>query len=80
MKVNKLMNAMMWSNTHFPSAMRSLSPSTRAKAIEIANTMLERGETNRQQVIAASIDEARRWARRMQADAELGSLYLKPMA
>lgn len=58
----------MWSITHFPAVMRSLSPSTRAKAIEIANQLMEQG-LDKQRVIALSVDEARRWAR----TASLGS-------
>ncbi|UFH56485.1 DUF2188 domain-containing protein [Spirosoma sp. KNUC1025] len=53
----------MWSVTHFPSAMRSLNPSTRAKAIEIANQLLEQGRLDKQHVISVSVNEARRWAR-----------------
>jgi uncharacterized protein YdaT len=57
---------MMWTPTHFPAAMRSLNTSTRAKAIEIANDLLIKGDLDRQQVIATSIYEARCWARRGQ--------------
>ncbi|MVM41451.1 DUF2188 domain-containing protein [Spirosoma sp. HMF3257] len=53
----------MWSITHFPAAMRSLNPTTRAKAIEIANQLLEQGQLDKQHVIAMSVEEARRWAR-----------------
>jgi uncharacterized protein YdaT len=53
----------MWTDTHFPAAMRSLNPSTRGKAIEIANQLLEQGQLDKQRVIAISVDEARRWAR-----------------
>lgn len=53
----------MWSTTHFPAAMRSLNPSTRAKAIEIANQMIEQGHFDKQYIVPTSIDEARRWAR-----------------
>ncbi len=54
----------MWSTTHFPAAMRSLNPSTRAKAIEIANQLTELGKMDKQRIVMASIDEARQWARR----------------
>ena len=54
----------MWSTTHFPAAMRSLNPSTRAKAIEIANQLTELGKMDKQRVVMISIDEARQWARR----------------
>ena len=53
----------MWSTSHFPAAMRSLNPTTRAKAIEIANHLLEQGELDNHRVVAISIDEARRLAR-----------------
>ncbi|GAB3774466.1 hypothetical protein GCM10028818_17330 [Spirosoma horti] len=60
--MNLHVNAM-WSTTHFPAAMRSLNPTTRAKAIEIANRLLEQGQLDNHRVVAMSIDEARRWAR-----------------
>ena len=60
----------MWSTSHFPAAMRSLNPTTRAKAIEIANNLLEQGQIDNHQVIATSIDEARRWARLGSAKSE----------
>ncbi|GAB3715013.1 hypothetical protein GCM10027592_55220 [Spirosoma flavus] len=53
----------MWTATHFPASMRSLSPTTRLKAIEIANQLLAQGELDKQQLIALSIEEARRLAR-----------------
>lgn len=53
----------MWSATHFPAAMRSLNPSTREKAIEIANSLMSGGELDKQQAITISIAEARRMAR-----------------
>jgi len=55
---------MMWSNSHFPAAMRSLTPSVRDKAIEIANSLVEQGGLDKQDVITTSISEARQWARR----------------
>jgi uncharacterized protein YdaT len=53
---------MVWNTTHFPAAMRSLPPSVRDKAIEIANSLLEQGEPDKE-VISTSIYAARRWAR-----------------
>ncbi|AUD00676.1 DUF2188 domain-containing protein [Spirosoma pollinicola] len=58
----------MWSTTHFPAAMRSLNPSTRAKAIEIANQLLEQGQIDNQKAVAISVDEARRWARKASSE------------
>ncbi|WP_229321122.1 hypothetical protein [Larkinella knui] len=43
--------------------MRSLPPSVREKAIEIANSLLEQGGPDKKEVISASINEARVWAR-----------------
>ena len=60
----------MWSITHFPAAMRSLNPSTRAKAIEIANQLIEQGQLDKQFVVPMSIDEARQWARSKQSKPE----------
>ena len=69
---------MNWTLTHFPAAMRSLNPSTRAKAIEIANTLVERGEGNRQQAIEQSIAEARSWARTAQHELSVRTAFAFP--
>jgi uncharacterized protein YdaT len=69
---------MMWSNTHFPAAMRSLNPSTRAKAIEIANRLVAQGDMTKQQAITYSIAEARRMARLHYVGVETSSLYSSP--
>lgn len=53
----------MWTINHFPAAMRSLNPTTRAKAIEVANRLMEQGQLDSQRVVAISVAEARRWAR-----------------
>lgn len=53
----------MWTDTHFPAAMRSLNSSTRAKAIEIANHLLMQGRTDKPAVVSQSITEARQWSR-----------------
>lgn len=66
----------MWSPTHFPSAMRSLNSSTRVRAIEIANELLASGRTDKQQVVVASIDQARTWMRCQVTEATLsGSMF-----
>ncbi|MCY7356278.1 MAG: hypothetical protein LH609_02185 [Rudanella sp.] len=54
---------MNWNETHFPAAMRSLSHSTRQKAIEIANRLVAQGELTKQEAVMMSIAEARRIAR-----------------
>lgn len=56
--------------------MRSLNPGTRAKAIEIANQLLEQGQLDHKVIIAVSVDEARRWARnaRSESDSLLNSV------
>ncbi|MRS62487.1 hypothetical protein GJJ30_14390 [Larkinella terrae] len=54
---------MVWNQTHFPAAMRSLPPSVREKAIEIANSLLASESSDKQKVISTSITEARVWAR-----------------
>lgn len=53
----------MWTPTHFPAAMRSLNPTTREKAIELANQMVGQGNMDKQQAVQHSVLEARRWAR-----------------
>ena len=70
----------MWSITRFPSAMRSLNPTTRAKAIEIANQLVEQGQYDKCAVVAASIDEARRWARLERTKTEWPTLNIRPYA
>lgn len=60
----------MWTTSHFPAAMRSLNLSTRVKAIEIANQLLEQGQLDSQRIIAISVDEARRWARHSRLEIE----------
>ena len=70
----------MWSTTHFPSAMRSLNPTTRAKAIEIANDLLAGGHIDKQQVVVASIDQARTWIRRQTADSSQPGLLFQVSA
>ena len=54
----------MWTANHFPAAMRSLTPSVRAKAIEIANALLMQDGFNKQEIITISVSEARVWSRR----------------
>lgn len=58
----------MWTTMHFPAAMRSLNTSTRAKAIEIANGLLEKGQMDKAKLITYSVEQARRWARRSPVD------------
>ena len=61
----------MWTTTHFPAAMRSLNTSTRLKAIEIANQLLEQGELDSQRIITISVLEARQWARNGHSEADV---------
>ncbi|MFD2572935.1 hypothetical protein ACFSUS_19995 [Spirosoma soli] len=75
-----MMTTSMWTTSHFPAAMRSLNPSTRAKAIEIANQLLEQGQLDKQRVIAISVDQARRWARSLSAEPERVPINLRPYA
>lgn len=69
---------MIWNDTHFPAAMRSLNPSTRQKAIEIANRLMAQGELSRQQAVAVSIAEARRLARLLSSTSENSRSYVLP--
>jgi hypothetical protein len=59
----RMMTSMNWTPTHFPAPMRSLNPSTRAKAIEIANALMAQNGMDRQRAIELSIIEARRQAK-----------------
>jgi uncharacterized protein YdaT len=60
--------------------MRSLNHSTRAKAIEIANQLLEQGQLDQQHIVAISVDEARRWARFGRVEAEVMTNQIRPFA
>lgn len=73
-------NILMWTNSHFPAAMRSLNHSTRAKAIEIANQLVEQGQPNQQCVVAVSIKEARQWARCGRVDTDVLINQIRPFA
>ncbi len=75
-----LHTATMWTTTHFPAAMRSLSPTTRAKAIELANQLQAQGQLDNQHVIAVSVDEARQWARLSRSKQEWVSLSIQTFA
>ncbi len=55
----------MWNSTHFPAAMRSLTATTRAHAIDIANELMKQGTISRQEAISISIAQARRQARQL---------------
>lgn len=54
---------MPWTADRFPPAMAGLEPDVRAKAIEIANALLESGH-DEGQAIRIGIASARRWAAR----------------
>lgn len=70
----------MWTTSHFPAAMRSLNPSTRVKAIEIANQLLEQGQLDQQRVISISVIEARQWARCSRLRPDLSTNQVRPFA
>jgi uncharacterized protein YdaT len=74
------MTTRMWTPTHFPAAMRSLNPSTREKAIEIANQLLEQGQLDKQLVIATSVEQARQWARNLSAEHGRSAVVARPYA
>lgn len=54
---------MPWTETIFPRSMAHLPPSVRAKAIEIANALLEQGY-DEGKAIRIAIAQAKRWAGR----------------
>lgn len=57
---------MPWNRSYYPSSMKHLSPSVRAKAIEIANALLESGHPEGQ-AIRVGIAKAKEWAARHRA-------------
>ncbi len=54
---------MPWDEDRYPSAMRNLSPFVRAKAIEIANALLDEGY-DEGMAIRVGIAKAKEWAER----------------
>ena len=54
---------MPWNEDRYPAAMERLSPVVRAKAIEIANALLEEGEDDGK-AIRVGIAKAKEWAAR----------------
>lgn len=54
---------MPWNESHFPRSMANLAPLVRAKAIEIANALLEQGY-DEGKAIRIAIAQAKRWAGR----------------
>ena len=54
---------MPWTETYFPRSMVHLPPIVRAKAIEIANALLEQGY-DEGKAIRIAIAQAKRWAER----------------
>lgn len=69
-----------WTTSHFPAAMRSLNHSTRVKAIEIANQLVEQDQLTPQRIIAVSINEARRWARCSHTERDTVISQVRPFA
>ena len=55
----------MWNSTRFPAPMRSLTATTRARAIDIANELIRQGKVSKDEAVSISIAEARRQARQM---------------
>ncbi|OGA05546.1 MAG: hypothetical protein A3I00_04305 [Betaproteobacteria bacterium RIFCSPLOWO2_02_FULL_64_12] len=54
---------MPWNENRYPASMKSLPPSVRAKAIEIANALLEEGY-DEGKAIRIAIARAKQWAER----------------
>lgn len=55
---------MPWNENHFPRSMANLPPHVRAKAIEIANALLEQGYEEGK-AIRIAIAQAKHWAERV---------------
>jgi uncharacterized protein YdaT len=53
---------MPWNESYYPPAMTNLDPQVRAKAIEIANALLEEGR-DEGFAIRVAISRAKQWAR-----------------
>jgi uncharacterized protein YdaT len=57
---------MPWNEDYYPASMKNLPPKVRAKAIEIANALLEAGRPEGQ-AIRIGIARAKQWAARATA-------------
>ena len=57
---------MPWNKSYYPASMRRLAPAVRAKAIDIANALLESGHPEGQ-AIRIGIARAKQWAARHRA-------------
>lgn len=57
---------MPWNESYYPASMKHLAPAVRAKAIEIANALLESGRPEGQ-AIRIGIARAKQWAARHRA-------------
>ena len=62
---------MPWDEDYYPASMKNLPPQVRAKAIEIANALLEAGRPEGQ-AIRIAIARAKQWARSTAARAGRG--------
>lgn len=54
---------MPWTENNYPSSMKNLTPEVRNKAIEIANSLLEKEGYPEDRAIPIAIDTAEEWAR-----------------
>lgn len=70
---------MPWTHDRFPNAMRHLAPEVRAKAIDIANALLDEG-MDEGRAIRIAIAKAKSWearvSRRFQLSVELNKLRM----
>lgn len=56
---------MPWTKTDYPPSMKNLAPKTRAKAVEIANALLE-GGSDEGRAIRIATAQAEEWAQKRQ--------------
>ncbi|CAG9185655.1 DUF2188 domain-containing protein [Cupriavidus pinatubonensis] len=75
---NERGGAMPWNSSYFPISMKSLQPDVRAKAIEIANALLDQGY-GEGMAIRIAIAQAHRWAERHERHA-VGSAAIRSPA
>lgn len=54
---------MPWTENNYPASMKNLTPEVRNKAIEIANSLLEKEGYPEDRAIPIAIDTAEEWAR-----------------
>jgi uncharacterized protein YdaT len=55
---------MPWTKNNYPAPMKNLAPAVRAKAIQIANTLLQEKKISEALAITIAISHAKEWSKK----------------